>query len=325
MSRVALSAAIPFLLFCLIVSSLPGLAAIYGEDSRRDAALAPSEIRKFQSGMAVLVSKQFILREPETASYQLDLRPIHQEGYQLCTDQRFQHQPTASPSCTGFLIGDDLLLTAGHCMVNHGRVERTRTAFCEDFVWLFDYSANSDGQINLGNRTQQEIAECAEVIEAVFEVSVDPISRRPTFGEDYAIIRLQRKLPERARFELNTNFRPDAQPLYALGYPLGLPLKFAWGRFLKILEDGKIRTNIDIQEGNSGSPVFGRDGKVVGIHVNGYAPDSIWQESRQCAVMNLCNEAASSCQSPPRYYDPGEILFPISHVAKRLEQLGINR
>ena len=54
----------------------------------------------------------------------------------LCEGERFGDEPSIA-TCTGFLIGEDLLATAGHCM--------TGPATCASSAWVFDYRTDAIG------------------------------------------------------------------------------------------------------------------------------------------------------------------------------------
>ena len=47
----------------------------------------------------------------------------------LCKNEKFLNQPSGA-NCTGFLIAEDKLLTAGHCV--------SFDSDCEEFYWVFD-------------------------------------------------------------------------------------------------------------------------------------------------------------------------------------------
>src|SRR5690606_9999619 len=56
--------------------------------------------------------------------------------YQLCSTEPFREQESAS-FCSGFLVGPDTVVTAGHCVTDEMDCEATR--------FVFDYSIRQAG------------------------------------------------------------------------------------------------------------------------------------------------------------------------------------
>jgi hypothetical protein len=55
---------------------------------------------------------------------------------ELCEEATpFYGQPTPNRDCSGFLVGEDLILTAGHCV---------NCPLCENMVFVFDYAVESE-------------------------------------------------------------------------------------------------------------------------------------------------------------------------------------
>jgi hypothetical protein len=122
--------------------SNPFPKAIFGPDNRRDIYQSSSRIKKYSTALATWGSPYFI--QEEGPLFDLDF-PSLEEHYQMCSGEKFISQPTTMISCTAFLVADDLMVTAGHCMVNRGEVTNTKTPMCTDFNWVFDYQINKKG------------------------------------------------------------------------------------------------------------------------------------------------------------------------------------
>ena len=119
---------------------------------RRERLLENS--RHLKSGVAIMIPEPFF--EELESSLRLDFSPLG-EDYGLCEREKFTKQPTASINCTGFLVAEDLLLTAGHCMVNWGEARDSVTPQCSDFHWLFDYELDEKGEVNLENFPKENL------------------------------------------------------------------------------------------------------------------------------------------------------------------------
>mgnify|MGYP006433270365 CR=1 FL=1 len=105
---------------------------LYGEDNRVEAPLTDHfHLREARHSVAAKVSPQKI--QCHHASCFIQKITPAQKAYNLCPDENFSHQPSLS-KCSGFLVGNDLLLTAGHCLRKKNR--------CDNDLWIFDYTYN---------------------------------------------------------------------------------------------------------------------------------------------------------------------------------------
>lgn len=173
------------------------------------------------------------------------------ERYNLCSSERFWFQPAFS-GCSASLIGDDLVLTAGHCI--------TEAWSCDAIAVVFNYQMQSES--NWPTLTSDDFYRCSEVI-------VDRFDHNQEI--DYAIFRLDRPVadPLSAVPVAGAVSRVTVgQPLVSVGHPLGLPTKIVEGVANETgVASGyaSYHTTIDLQGGSSGSPVFDDSGVIVGI------------------------------------------------------------
>jgi len=169
-----------------------------------------------------------------------------------CQNERFREQPTLM-SCTGFLVGKDLLVTAGHCM--------TSNFDCSGHKWVFEFTNGID------KIPTSSVYGCKEV------VSQEQVSL-PFFGTtDYAIIRLDREVTDRKPLKFRTKGKIKSKsPVLVIGHPMGLPLKIADNATVKGTYGKTFKADLDTYGGNSGSPVFNANtGLVEGVLVQGAA------------------------------------------------------
>ncbi len=133
----------------------------------------------------------------ETVSrYEMEFNSIS-DPYEadLCKGERFYGQPTASVNCTGFLVGPDLILTAGHCMVRDNyETENEVTAQCSDFIWVFDYKYQDHDKIDKFF-PKENVYKCKEVVKGKFTYSHSRRTKELIYGDDYALVRLDRSVP----------------------------------------------------------------------------------------------------------------------------------
>ncbi len=174
----------------------------------------------------------------------------------------FVNQPSAY-GFTGFLIADDLLMSC-----RHGFYPQDKRWKVTDFVAVFGF-------------VMEDETTCCEVfsISQVYEIK-EVVAEAPARDrrQDWLIARLDRKVehPDIQPLTIMEDLEwvdsmPFGTPLYMLGHPFGLPLKFTPdGRVLEKLTDEYYKTSLDSFVGNSGSPVIEvTTQKVVGIFVSG--------------------------------------------------------
>lgn len=176
----------------------------------------------------------------------------------LCSGEQFEGQPQGA-NCTGFLIDEDLMVTAGHCV-------KTASA-CGQMKIVFDFIATDDAGLQV-NTTVPESAvyTCKEVLVAVSQGSdID--------NDDFAIVRLNRPVLDRTPLALRQNGDvTNGAPMGTVGSYHGLSLKISDNAVVKNnpLDMPRFETNLDSGKGSSGSPVFGLDTNLVeGILVSG--------------------------------------------------------
>ncbi len=236
------------------------MAVIHGEDNRRETN-DPGTVALLSelalSSPAIVENVKLISQGENFKTKGTALSKI---GF--CSDARFAEQVSVA-RCSSSLIGEDLVLTAGHC------VDADLKKWCADYSVVFDFTAGNSEIVN-----KQNVFRCKEVLYRVFE---EP------FGEDLAIIRLAKKVPGRKPIALAGSLVPG-EKLSMIGYPLGIPQK--------IVDDGEVtrlgplkysfRHDVDSFSCNSGGPLFNSRGEQVGVLVRGTGQDFSSPENRKC-------------------------------------------
>ena len=136
---------------------------------------------------------------------------LEQRG--ICATAKYADQITAA-NCSGFLVGEDLLVTAGHCIRSMGD--------CRSYKWVFDFAVKS-ATVDKARVEVEKTAVygCSEIIEQ----SLDRSSQ-----DDFALIRLDRKVTDRKVLTVRTEGKvADRTELVVIGHPTGLPTKVADG------------------------------------------------------------------------------------------------
>ncbi|BAO74625.1 v8-like Glu-specific endopeptidase [Winogradskyella sp. PG-2] len=225
---------------------------VFGKDDRKE--IKDSEgFKDFARATAVMINKESVYNN-EFYSWSLRERLQRQFGTNRFDENvKFLDQP-ALGSCTGFLIATDILVTAGHCINSMEDANK--------FVWVFDYTSDSD--FIDGRRLRfkdQNIYEVESIITSKLDDDTD---------DDYAILRLNRKSNIAPyRFRTSGTVLEDGA-INTIGSPTGLPLKLATNAI--VIDNSPsnwFKSNIDSFPGNSGGPVFDQNGFIEGILVKG--------------------------------------------------------
>ena len=252
---------------CAVESPVPPTAidqtersVVYGEDDRTEVyAHADERLREIARRSVAAMFDLRTLDQSDPRDVQVRAGTLA-EGLNLCSGERFGDQLRGA-SCSGTLIDDDLILTAGHCITNRS---------CPRRAFVFDWYYEREGQ--LANINADDIYLCDEIVARI---------QHPT-SSDYALVKLDRPVgPNRVPAEVRRIDEPLAvgTPVTMIGYPSGVPAKIDSGG--QVVEPGGARmtvfqATVDAFGGNSGSGVFDAAGRVVGVLVRG-EPDYIRQ------------------------------------------------
>ena len=243
---------------------------IYGVDDRRDWFEETNpQYRAWAASVCALVFAPS-LSPVGDGEYRLAVRDLQLTRYignsgrfsfnvGLCAGQDFRDQPVGA-LCTGFMVGPDLIATAGHCGVIFDDLQLLAVVF--GFVM-------KDKDTPVTRFTQDQVYWVREEAGAVYR------------GEDdHAVLRVDRPITAPGAFPLpirRSGIVAQDSALGMIGHPWGMPLKFSFGTDTRVLDNSHpvfFTTNVDAFKGNSGGPVFdARTGLVEGILVRAWYND----------------------------------------------------
>lgn len=266
---------------------------VYGEDDRSE--FHESEDPRWRglverSVVALIRSERINEEDPNNIQV---TGAVLGESLGLCEGTRFWEQQRVA-SCSGTLIAEDLVLTAGHCVESN--------SVCADRRFVFGYYETAPGE--LGNITADDVYRCSELITSVNRNSLD-----------YAVLRLDRPVTE-DKVPVHVKRRDEAMELgtevAVLGFPNGLPAKITPGGAVIVTREESLdffEATADTFGGNSGSGVFDENGVQVGILVRG--EQDYAETSQGCSIPNVLSS------------NPGaeEGAEDITYVARALEDL----
>jgi hypothetical protein len=239
---------------------------IYGVDDRKDfhEFKMNGKVRDLANSVAALFRDNRVIDNGDGTST-LRTQSLG-EAQDLCTEERFFAQPIGA-FCSGFLVAPDLMATAGHC-ATASNVTSIR------FVFGFRMEDEDTSVTRIPN---SDIYSGKTLIGRIEENS----------GPDWALIQLDRPVTGRAVLKVRRSGRiADNAPVSVIGYPSGLPIKFADGANVRDnTPTAFFVANLDTYGGNSGSPVFGADGTVEGILVRGEAD---YVSTGSCNISKAC-------------------------------------
>ena len=260
---------------------------VYGDDDRQDIYQVTNEaLLRMSQGTCALVSPFNIDRQAD-GRYRLSGTALG-AARDLCASEPFREQPTAA-FCSGFLVSQDVVATAGHCVPADG---------CDGTAFVFDYKMINSTTAKMVIE-QDNVYFCEEVV-----------GHRLSGGVDYALVRLDRPVAGRQPVAIRRSGRvPDRTPLVMVGHPSGLPQKIAGGaRVRDNSASSHFVANTDSYGGNSGSPIFNElTSEVEGILVRGvadYVPEG------NCYVSNQCSDAGCDGEDATRTTHFAELLPP---------------
>ncbi len=204
------------------------------------------------------------------------------DGSALCTDVRFYGQPVGfGLACSSFLVGPDLLATAGHCISEWGWT-------WDKWKYINGYVRNSDGSVATTFHNSTIYTPVRLVAYGVNALSGSQ--------DDWALVRLDRPvdatpLPvDPAPYQPGNNqFAPLWPSMGEFGYDRGLPLKYDTTNSAAVYWNNYgFLAPLDIFPGCSGGPVFDLQSHVVrGLNAGTFSDDYVLDSSGKCWRPNV--------------------------------------
>lgn len=294
---------------------------IYGDDDRQDYSDSSASMQKLADSVVSIWDKDYI-KSQDGQSFLFTV-PF-ETGVGLCPGETFGTQPIGA-FCSGTLVGDDLILTAGHCITDAASCAKAR------FVFGFNDKAaaqarlvDEEHKISVVPVKESDVYSCASIVKrnlgkqhnSTVGMIWDYIMyKHDRIAPDYALIKLDRKVKGHSPLPVErTKKLNEGDSIFVIGHPVGLPVKVAGGATIRNNSPKNFYlTDLDTFGGNSGSAVFSKESnKIVGILVRGSTDFVDATDGRKCKIQNRV----------PQDYGKGEAVNRLAPVLKYIPELG---
>ncbi len=222
------------------------IKVVYGLTDDRKDYYEVSDFKKRQNMMAVasLWHSRYVVDDRNGAFNLMTLN--YGESMNLHSSEPFRNQPVGA-FCTAFLVRDDIIVTAGHC-VNE-----------KDYIGM---------KVVFGFRMINKNTSVSKIPYA-YVYSIKEVIHSEKGRVDFAVCRLDRKVVNRKPLAIASKTVEKGDSVYVIGYPVGIPIKLADNAKVLDVANTEFKATLDTYGGNSGSPVFNDRNEVVGILVKG--------------------------------------------------------
>lgn len=248
---------------------------IYGDDNRVLVENSNSFYQKLAQSTAAQIYNKNLTKIKDGSTYEVTSENLEVGFANVCADEDFSQMITPA-MCSGFLVGEDLLVTAGHCIASQEA--------CDNGKWVFNFDQNVISAT--GNIIDaKNVFSCKKIINQ----KLDVYSKN-----DFALIQLDRKVEGREPLKFRKKGKVAmGDDLVLIGHPSGLPTIVADGAYVRENKnDFYFEANTDSFGGNSGSAVFNATtGEVEGILVRG-EKDYEYDEEAGCNRPKKCDNNA---------------------------------
>jgi V8-like Glu-specific endopeptidase len=239
-----------------ILITLPAIASIFNGDDRKDVYEYPKDsYKELSRSIPALVQKSKLIRNGD--KYDINAKSL-KDQYNFCADTPFSSEPQVA-NCSASLIGDDLILTAAHCLDK----SPTSPYHKSKYVIAFDYKKDKNAK-EIKSLKASDVYEIENMPLHIFDWGT---------MHDIAILKLKRKVVGRKPLKMNLDYEYKVgSELFMIGYPFGISQKLTdEGQIASVnMEKNTFRHHLDTFSVNSGSAMFDMTTQeIIGVLVRG--------------------------------------------------------
>ncbi|MFC1522003.1 trypsin-like serine peptidase [Elusimicrobiota bacterium] len=284
------------------------IQVIYGEDDRKDLyQIKDKRLLKLADSTVALFYERNLDIDHKAGIVNFSKEQYGPSNY-LCKEEPFYDQP-ASVSCSGALVGPDIVLTASHCVVDEDDCSKTK--------FIFGFAVKKKGRYP-EKVLISEMYGCKSILAGNHEILEET-------DADWALIQLDRKVSKHEPLKLTSldEVNTDAG-LVVIGYPMGLPVKVAGnaGVLRPMPGEDYFYANLDVYSNNSGSPVFNMSTLLIEGVLSGGKTDFVFKGD--CKVSKVVPDDGKEVPGPDNKGDakkPGEMVTKAKLAAQALAEL----
>ena len=252
----------------VVILALPVLSSaasksIYGSDDRLDYFEASAGAQTLANSVVSFWTSAQVTANAATGKFDLATRTLG-ASKGLCAGEKFFDQARGA-FCSGSLVGDDMVMTAGHCITND--------ADCADTKLVFGFNIRKAGGTGVTSIAKGEVYGCSRIVKRFLSGEAgSPAPTDATRGMDFALIKLDRKVTGHAPLAVDrAQDLKKGDKIFVIGHPSGIPVKVAGNASVRDASKAAFFVaDLDTFGGNSGSPVFSAvTNKIEGILVRG--------------------------------------------------------
>ncbi|MDQ3036939.1 MAG: serine protease, partial [Myxococcota bacterium] len=239
---------------CSAEVGVAGAPVVYGADDRAEVYEHAGAVHRAiaESAIAMQVGAEWI-DASDPSNVRITYTQTLGEAHSLCADVRYQDQIEPG-TCSGTLIDERHLLTAGHCV--------SAAADCDGASWPWVLGFHYEDAGRLRTLRADDVYHC-----------VRTVVLRDDEAADYAVIELDRAVVGHTPARVRRAPSPIGTPVTMIGHPNGIPMKVAGSAMIRSAIGIELQADLDAFFGNSGSGVFDDAGEVIGILVAGAPAD----------------------------------------------------
>jgi V8-like Glu-specific endopeptidase len=244
-----------FAVLCAL-TTLPVIASVFNGDDRKDVYEYPLDsYKEISKSIPALIQKSKLVKNGD--KYDIMAKSL-KETLSFCSDTPFANEPQLA-NCSASLIGEDLVLTAAHCLDK----EPNSIFHKSKYVIAFDYKKDNNAE-ELKSLKASDVYEIDSMPLHIFDWGT---------MHDVAILKLKRKVVGRKILKMNLKYDYKVGlDLFMIGYPLGISQKLTdEGKIASVnMEKNSFRHHLDTFSVNSGSAIFDTTTQdIVGVLVRG--------------------------------------------------------